>query len=212
VLALALSGPCAAISAPLPADSAATARAAVPDSLAGPAHITRIVADTVATRDTSGTAAARPVSWTMQPRFVMMRSLIVPGWGQFTNHSYVKAAAVAGIEGLLVAQLIRTRQDVDVSRDSANAAALRHDDAAYAVAAAGYNAGLDRLVGDQWLLGGVIVYALIDAYVDAHFRNFDIEFRTDPALPPGTPVDAPAGRRGGKPGGGGVRAALRWHY
>ena len=27
-----------------------------------------------------------------------------------------------------------------------------------------------------------LVYSLVDAYVDAHFRNFKIEFETDPAL------------------------------
>ena len=31
----------------------------------------------------------------------------------------------------------------------------------------------------------LVVYSLVDAYVDAHFRNFKIEFETDPALPQG---------------------------
>jgi hypothetical protein len=56
------------------------------------------------------------------------------------------------------------------------------------------------MVARQWLLAGVIVYALLDAYVDAHFRGFDIEFETDPALP----EDAPAAM--------GARAGLRWSF
>ena len=54
----------------------------------------------------------------------------------------------------------------------------------------------------------MIAYALVDAYVDAHFRGFDVEFRNDPALPAGTSPNAPAG--GG--GGPGVRLALRWDF
>jgi hypothetical protein len=46
----------------------------------------------------------------------------------------------------------------------------------------------------------VIVYAMVDAYVDAHFRNFDVDFETDPALPGGAPAEA------------GGRLLLRWRF
>jgi hypothetical protein len=71
-----------------------------------------------------------------------------------------------------------------------------------------YNARLDQRLSREWLLGGVIAYALVDAYVDAHFRGFDVEFRNDPALPAGT---SPAGPQGGG-GGPGMRLALRWRF
>jgi hypothetical protein len=56
------------------------------------------------------------------------------------------------------------------------------------------------------MLGGVLAYALVDAYVDAHFRNFDLEFRNDPALTPAgeapsSAVPAPV-----------TRLALRWTF
>jgi hypothetical protein len=56
------------------------------------------------------------------------------------------------------------------------------------------------MVARQWLLGGVIVYALLDAYVDAHFRGFDVDFESDPALP------------GDAGGASRVRASLRWAF
>jgi hypothetical protein len=40
---------------------------------------------------------------------------------------------------------------------------------------------------------------VIDAYVDAHFRRFDIDFQFDPALPGGAPAP-------------GARLSLRWAW
>jgi hypothetical protein len=65
-------------------------------------------------------------------------------------------------------------------------------------------------VSGQWLLGGMLAYALIDAYVDAHFRTFDIDFRNDPALPRDeSPEPAPGG---GRHDATGARLSLRWHF
>jgi hypothetical protein len=72
--------------------------------------------------------------------------------------------------------------------------------AGYNGLASSYNALLNGQVGRLWLLGGVLVYALVDAYVDAHFRNFKIEFERDPALP------------GGLPPSGQTRLSLRWSF
>ena len=142
----------------------------------------------------------------------MLRSLLVPGWGQLHNRSYVKAVAVAAGEGVLVSRLVGDGKDLTTWRARVDQAARDEDAEGYAAAATEYNAALDRLVGHQWLLGGVIAYALVDAYVDAHFRDFDIEFRTDPALPDGIPPSEQRPARGGGTRGVGVRAALRWHF
>jgi hypothetical protein len=48
-----------------------------------------------------------------------------------------------------------------------------------------YNTRLNQYVGRQWWLAGLVGYAMVDAYVDAHFVNFKFEFEHDPALPAG---------------------------
>jgi len=121
--------------------------------------------------------------WSDQPRWVMMRSLILPGWGQLYNRSYVKASLVAASEGWLISALIADRRDLDKLQSAAEEAQKSGSQAQAQAAVDAYNARLDRFVSRQWLLAGVAVYALLDAYVDAHFKNFDIEFRKDPALP-----------------------------
>lgn len=154
----------------------------------------------------------RKQPWHEQPRVVMLRSLLLPGWGQLHNRAYFKAAAVAAGEGVLIARLSQDGKDLTTWRARVDQATRDEDAEGYAAAATEYNAALDRLVGHQWLLGGVIAYALVDAYVDAHFRDFDIEFRTDPALPDGIPPSEDRPVRGVGTRGVGVRAALRWHF
>lgn len=154
----------------------------------------------------------RQRAWHEQPRFVMARSLVVPGWGQFHNRAWFKAAAVAAGEGVLVSRIARDQSDLKDWRARVDQAARDEDAEGYAKAASEYNAALDRLVGHQWLLGGVIAYALVDAYVDAHFRDFDIEFRTDPALPDGIPPSDARPARSAASRLPGMRAALRWHF
>ncbi len=174
------------------------ARAAAPDS---------------ATADTTGQAAAaarRAANrFGDQPRIVMLRSLLVPGWGQLHNHAWFKAAAVAGVEGGIIASLLRDQRDLDRLLREVNDAADRGDVAAHDAGVIRYNDVLDRSVGNQWLLAGVLTYALVDAYVDAHFRRFDLEFKTDPALPAGASPDTPSGGGGT---GRSARLSLRWHF
>ena len=93
-----------------------------------------------------------------------------------------------------------------------NAAQAANDEPRYAAAANRYNARLDTYVGRQWMLGGVLAYALVDAYVDAHFRDFDIEFRHDPALPEQLPAEPAAPKGGGSARGERLSLALRWHF
>lgn len=163
----------------------------------------------IAGRD-SAAAAARP-GWTEQPRVVMLRSALVPGWGQWHNGSKLKAALVAGAETWLLTAIVRDNNSLDGLRAEVDSAASGGGQR-YLTAVNSYNAALDRLVARQWLLGGVVAYALVDAYVDANFRNFDVEFKTDPALPEGVPPSPAAPRRGATGGGLMLRAAFRWHF
>lgn len=173
--------------------------------LAGTAAAQDAAPDTVA----RGLAAPRP--WSEQPRFVMLRSLLVPGWGQLHNRAWLKAAGVAGTEVWLISALLQDQHDLDGLLAEVDSARVAQDETRYAAAANRYNARLNTFVGRQWMLGGLLAYALVDAYVDAHFRDFDIEFKHDPALPEPLPADTPAPNGGGARGGR-VSLALRWHF
>jgi hypothetical protein len=191
-------------------DTSATAAPSVPDT--GSSNI-RIVGEGARAIAPDTTRRKRP--WHEQPRFVMARSLIIPGWGQLHNGSWLKAGLVAAAEGWLGVKIVQDQRRLDdllgdigplqaVPPDSLNSDERRLLNALVNE----YNGVLDQRLGRQWLLGGVLAYALVDAYVDAHFRNFDLEFQHDPALPPGSSPAHPADR-GGRFG---FRVALRRHF
>ncbi len=138
--------------------------------------------------------------WGDQPRWVMVRSLLVPGWGQFHNRAWFKAGGIAAAEGALGAALVRDSRELDRLNQRVLGARASGDVAAENAAVSAYNDRLDHYVARQWLLAGVIAYAVVDAYVDAHFRHFRVEFEHDPALPEGF---------SNGPGG---RLSLRWDF
>ena len=152
----------------------------------------RLPADTVRARTRRGRFET--------PRWVMLRSLAVPGWGQLHNGSWLKAAVLGGGEIWLLAGMVEDDRRIRQLRTEAELALAGGDDERYNTAVDAYNSRLERFVSRQWLLGGLLVYALMDAYVDAHFRDFKVEFEYDPAL------------KGGKPPAGRTRLSLRWAF
>ncbi|MFI5369933.1 MAG: DUF5683 domain-containing protein [Candidatus Eisenbacteria bacterium] len=161
--------------------AAGVQRRAADDTLATtvPGHPGTRAADSTAARRRGGDHYASTFD---QPRYVMMRSLLFPGWGQYHNRAYWKAVLVAGVEGYLIVRAVSDDQRLRQLQDDANRAQAGGDTEAYAEAVAAYNSLLNASVSRLWLLGGVVAYAMMDAYVDAHFVDFDIQFKEDPAL------------------------------
>ena len=79
---------------------------------------------------------------------------------------------------------------------AADAAQAANDEAAYDAAVNAYNLRLTETINRRWFLGGLLAYALADAYVDAHFAHFNVEFDT--------------GSRSG--GGSGAKLRLGWSF
>lgn len=192
------------------AAGAAPARSATPDTAAvrAPAATPARAPAAAATGDTAriavvsdSTAALAPrIPLFEQPRMVMLRSLVLPGWGQLHNHAWFKAAGFAGLEIWMGSNIVRDRRDLERINQQVAEARAANDNARETAAISEYNARLDRYIGRQWLFAGVLTYSLLDAYVDAHFRNFDVEFKKDPALPEGFDVTSR------------VRLSIGWHF
>ena len=90
------------------------------------------------------------------PSAAMVRSLLIPGWGQWYNGKKWKAALACGAElGL-----------------AANAALQNH----YLQGASDPQVReyyLHNRNTSNWVLALVVVLSMLDAYVDAHFADFD---------------------------------------
>jgi hypothetical protein len=167
-------------------------RVAAPDSAAigrgeeaGP-DSSRVI-EIPAARAAASRPAPQPIGFD-QPRWVMLRSLVVPGWGQLHNGAWVKALMVAAGEGALGVQILNDERELDRLFAAAEAARIAQDGDRYNDLIDAYNARVDASTGRRWVLGGVLLYALLDAYIDAHFAHFGVEFKGDPALPDGPPA------------------------
>lgn len=150
-------------------------------------------------RDTTAAAKARPSRFST-PRYVMLRSLVIPGWGQAHNGAWFKAVAVAGAEVAFGMRVVKDQRELDRLAESVARARASGDIELEEQAVAAYNNRLGASFARMYLLGAVGVYALVDAYVDAHFRSFKVDFETDPAFPAGVPQEV------------GVRVGWEWNF
>jgi hypothetical protein len=184
---------------------------AVADSLHYPPDIQVVSSADVKAAKKAHADSLRAHGWSAQPRFVMARSMLIPGWGQAYNRAWYKAAAVTAGEVWMGVRIYNDTQalhdiqdELDIVRSDTT---LTNSGERETELVNEYNARLDQRIANSWLLGAIVVYAMVDAYVDAHFRNFEFEFKHDPALPNGPPSDTPKGG-----GGGSLRMGVRWRF
>ena len=147
-------------------------------------------------------APLRP--WHEQPTWIMARSAVVPGWGQFKNGRPLKAGLAIGLEGVIGYKLVDAWKDVEAASEREDDALSQGDEAAAAAARADYEEAYNRRATAAWFLLGAVALSMLDAYVDAHLIQFDADFGPDPALP----EDASSAT----PGSPGARVALCWSF
>jgi hypothetical protein len=108
------------------------------------------------------------------PFWVMMRSMAVPGWGQATNGKWIKAVVFAGAEGALLTGLARE----DHLREEASRNARNRPEEAFF-----WNSEARRHRENKrdylWWTAFTVLLSVGDAYVDAHLRGFQAEFREE---------------------------------
>jgi hypothetical protein len=104
------------------------------------------------------------------PTGALFRSLIIPGWGQVYNHHYFKALFYGGTELYLI-HYVRWRWR---QMDKAQWNFQHTDDNTYkAEQFRIYEKRRDSRNLHMWLTGLVTLLSMFDAYVDAHFADFD---------------------------------------
>jgi hypothetical protein len=89
------------------------------------------------------------------PTGAMLRSLIFPGWGQFYNGKYLKAALAFAVETSLVATAVYWNQQAVKATEDERLFYQHNRNTA------------------NWWLAATILISMFDAYVDAHLSDFD---------------------------------------
>lgn len=101
------------------------------------------------------------------PWGAVLRSTILPGWGQFYNESYIKIPVIWGIAGWLVYGWIQNNDDYKLNRDLF----IETGNEFYRQSRNFY-----RDQRDNFTIYLAILYLmnLVDAYVDAHLFDFTV--------------------------------------
>jgi len=105
------------------------------------------------------------------PSMHMLKSVIFPGWGQFSNRKYVKAVLVFAIETYYITNSIKYTIDASDKRDiwkstPDSLATLKAENFR------AYTEYRDSRNSNYWMTAIITFLSMIDAYVDAHLSNF----------------------------------------
>jgi len=113
--------------------------------------------------------------WHQEPKYIMMRSIVVPGWGQLANGRSWKALLVAAVETYFVWRAVHYgRRERDFRRQAGEHLedSFTRSDLYRQADYAG-----DRRRDSVWWAIFSVVLSMGDAYVDAHLgRDFEVEF------------------------------------
>jgi hypothetical protein len=112
----------------------------------------------------------------------VLRSLVVPGWGQFYNESYYKAAAFAIIEGFQITSISSLHNKMLAAErvDYFPEQFAEGTPERIAAERANHKADADEMRYRErrnktlWWFTGVVLLSLGDAYVDAQLYGIDV--------------------------------------
>lgn len=117
---------------------------------------------------------AKERGWRPSPPGALLRAFLLPGWGQFYNHRYVKGVGVLLIESALIAELARRWKRADH---------IWKESRGYPPNSEERKVCLDRYLEAEerrnayiWWTSGFIILSALDAYVDAYLFGFKRDF------------------------------------
>ncbi len=110
---------------------------------------------------------AKPLS---QPTKALLLSAVIPGGGQLYNHAWIKAGVVIGVQGYLISSAVQNDSKLKDYRTKATNSTDAWEVNRYRQLEQRYT---DRFNNDVWWIGITAALSMIDAFVDAHLKDFD---------------------------------------
>ena len=107
------------------------------------------------------------------PMGALLRSVVVPGWGQFYNHKYIKSAVVCVAESYFIVRAVYWWRETERQYD--RVLATTNQGQQYSI----YQTYRGRRDDFLWAAGVTIFVSMFDAYVDAHLAGFDVDVTPD---------------------------------
>jgi len=121
--------------------------------------------NSVADDDTTGNEVS--------PRGAMLRSLILPGWGQLYNGKEIKAAVFATGEGALIYAYLHYHNEKNKYSELMKEAEENDDTIMKNYYDARKEYYMEKRNEFGWYTALAVILCITDAYVDAFLKNFD---------------------------------------
>ncbi len=102
------------------------------------------------------------------PTVALFKSVVFPGWGQYSNRKYIKAILVFGVEIYLIYKAIDLGQEASDWKERWRAAPTELKSEYFRT----YSDFRDRRNSHIWYTALTIFISMFDAYVDAHLAPF----------------------------------------
>ena len=126
--------------------------------------------------------SVRQVKPRRAPMGALLRSVAVPGWGQYYNHKYIKSAVVFGAETFFIAKAVHWWKKTEDQYNSIQQTVdLPQQNTRYSIYRS-YRTSRDDYL---WAVGLTVFLSMFDAYVDAHLAGFDVDITPDFEAPKG---------------------------
>jgi len=101
----------------------------------------------------------------------LLRSVAIPGWGQFYNEKYIKAAVVFGVETTYIVLAADEWRKTNFHKKNYQSAPPNSPEQFWEFDQ--YRFHEDRRNLYLWVISGIVFLSMFDAYVDAHLYTFD---------------------------------------
>ncbi len=106
----------------------------------------------------------------VNPTGALVRSAVLPGWGQFYNHRYIKGTIIAGGESYLIYGIYTYWKDANRHKTNFE----QSSDPVYKASEfTKYSNSRDSRNLRLWIIAATIFYSMFDAYVDAQLSDFN---------------------------------------
>jgi hypothetical protein len=116
------------------------------------------------------------------PMGALLRSVAVPGWGQYYNHKYVKSAVVFSVETFFIIKAVHWWKKTE---DQYNSIQQTSDQSQQNLRYNIYRSYRTSRDDYLWGVGLTVFLSMFDAYVDAHLAGFDVDITPDFEAPKG---------------------------
>ena len=111
------------------------------------------------------------------PSWIGVRSLVIPGWGQYYNGHKLKSGIIAGTQLTMAYSIILQNERFQNAKSAYDRDTTASSRTHWKAFMKFYENDRNKMI---WWSAGAMLYSVYDAFVDAHLKNFEVGSTIEP--------------------------------